>query len=264
MTTPVLQTPRPKLPRAVSAARVSSSVSKPSPARRERVEPLKVAIVDPDANARSSLDLLLSRMVVPPTSIVLECSTAAAFVQGGPPLALDAVFMDITMLASWRKVDWGRPAGPRPELVCVAASREDASRAFDLEAVDFLTKPFSEDRLLQTVRRLWLHRRETGIQNPSRTLTERQTQILELLRQGLSNKEIAKTLGRSHFTVRNHLSRLFQLFDVSHRVDLAAVSQSHAQNSHKPDLVQPRNPRANARFRPSTLKRQSAPNPLRT
>lgn len=187
--------------------------------------PLKVAIVDPDATARSRLNQLLSRTVTPRTSVVLECATADTFVLESPSLALDAVFVDITMPESWRLAERDSPSMFRQGLVFVAAGHEYASMAFDLEAADFLTKPYSEDRLLQTVRRLCRHRRSPGVPNASDALTERQVQILDLLGQGLSNKEIARALGLSHFTVRNHISLLFRSFEVSRRVELATVAR---------------------------------------
>jgi DNA-binding NarL/FixJ family response regulator len=190
---------------------------------RRTAGPLKVAIVDPDVAARSHLSRLLSGTVTPPTSVVLECSTTDIFLLEGVSVALDAVFADITMPGSWRLAEPGRPSLLRPELVFVASSHEYAAKAFDLEAADFLTKPFSEDRSLQTVRRLWRRCRSPRVQSRSDTLTERQTRILDLLSQGLSNKEIARALGVSHFTVRNNISLLFRLFEVSRRAELATV-----------------------------------------
>lgn len=190
---------------------------------RRTAGPLKVAIVDPDVAARSHLSRLLSGTVTPPTSVVLECSTTDIFVLEGVSVALDAVFADITMPGSWRLAEPGRPSLLRPELVFVASSDEYAAKAFDLEAADYLTKPFSEDRSLQTVRRLWRRCRSPRVQSRSDTLTERQTRILDLLSQGLSNKEIARALGVSHFTVRNNISLLFRLFEVSRRAELATV-----------------------------------------
>ncbi len=42
-------------------------------------------------------------------------------------------------------------------------------------------------------------------------LTDRQREILHHLLDGLSNKEIARQLGLSHFTVRNHVSNILRM-----------------------------------------------------
>jgi two-component system, NarL family, nitrate/nitrite response regulator NarL len=48
-------------------------------------------------------------------------------------------------------------------------------------------------------------------------LTPRQADIAALLQEKRSNKVIAKELGISHFTVRNHITVLMLLLDVDKR-----------------------------------------------
>ena len=48
-------------------------------------------------------------------------------------------------------------------------------------------------------------------------------QVLELLRAGRRNSEIADMLGRSPNTVRNQISELFQIFNVKSRAELVAA-----------------------------------------
>ena len=54
------------------------------------------------------------------------------------------------------------------------------------------------------------------------SLSRREHQILELLAEGLSNKEIGDSLRLSPFTVKNHLARIFPKLRVRSRT--AAVS----------------------------------------
>lgn len=56
---------------------------------------------------------------------------------------------------------------------------------------------------------------------PSSELTGRQREILALLIEDKSNKEIARALNISPLTVRNHISVLFRQFGVKRRKDLA-------------------------------------------
>ena len=108
----------------------------------------------------------------------------------------------------------------------VTAHHEHALRAFDLQAMDYLTKPVSDGRLRQSLTRVWSHCGRTETHSASdraladACLTDRQAEILSLLGEGLANKEIARVLGLSHFTVRNHLMALFRLYGVSRREDL--------------------------------------------
>lgn len=50
-----------------------------------------------------------------------------------------------------------------------------------------------------------------GPMAPSSPLTDRQREILDYLLRGLSNKEIGRKLGLSHFTVRNHVSNILRI-----------------------------------------------------
>jgi DNA-binding CsgD family transcriptional regulator len=55
-------------------------------------------------------------------------------------------------------------------------------------------------------------------------LTERQRQILRLVKSGLTNKEIAEDLGITDDGVKAHLSRLFLRYGVTNRVGLLAAA----------------------------------------
>lgn len=58
---------------------------------------------------------------------------------------------------------------------------------------------------------------------PEDDLTARQKDILSGVLRGLSNKEIGRELGISHFTVRNHVSRLLQHLAMPSRRQLRRV-----------------------------------------
>ena len=56
-------------------------------------------------------------------------------------------------------------------------------------------------------------------------ITPRQRQILELLAQGKSNKEMANTLHISANTIKNHLAKLYDQFSVSNRTQAVMKAQ---------------------------------------
>ena len=55
-------------------------------------------------------------------------------------------------------------------------------------------------------------------------LSEREREVLELVARGLTNKEVATTLGLSQFTVRNHLNHITEKLDVSDRTEAIVVA----------------------------------------
>lgn len=54
-------------------------------------------------------------------------------------------------------------------------------------------------------------------------LTERERQIMHLVSEGLSNKEIARRLNVTDGTIKVHLHHIFQKLDISNRTSLAAL-----------------------------------------
>ncbi|GAB4540646.1 MAG: response regulator transcription factor [Pleurocapsa sp.] len=58
-------------------------------------------------------------------------------------------------------------------------------------------------------------------------LSDREIGVLQLLKQGQSNKEIASNLHLSEGTVRNHLSNIFCKLDVRDRTQAALWAQQH-------------------------------------
>jgi len=55
--------------------------------------------------------------------------------------------------------------------------------------------------------------------NPNSPLTERETEVLNLLSRGLANKQIATTLGISEHTVKFHVSSIYQKLNATNRTE---------------------------------------------
>jgi two-component system LytT family response regulator len=116
---------------------------------------IKALIVDDEPAARRGLRLLLSRHA--DVEIVGECGSAPEIEPALESLAPDVVFLDVRMPGGTGIDALGRaPEGGRPLVVLVTAFEEHALEAFDVEAVDYLLKPFSDsafDRSLERVRK---------------------------------------------------------------------------------------------------------------
>ncbi len=192
-------------------------------------KPLRVAIVDDEPLARARMRRLLWELPQGQVVLVLECETAEDWLRLGPSESLDLVFLDIEMpgfdglsaVENW--------PGRKPQIVFVSAHHEYAVRAFDVQAADYLTKPVLSARLEAALdRAVMLHEAAKAIHDPWANLTERQREILALLMSQKSNKEVARSLALSHFTVRNHMSVLFRTFAVSGRRELIEVISATA------------------------------------
>ncbi len=121
--------------------------------------PLKVLIVDDEALARARLRTLLADCRAPAASVEAEAADAVQAMQCLQRQAFDVALIDIHMpgadgLALARAL---RSLALPPAVVFVTAHAEHALQAFELEAVDYLTKPVRLERLqaaLQKVQKL--------------------------------------------------------------------------------------------------------------
>jgi RNA polymerase sigma factor (sigma-70 family) len=96
-------------------------------------------------------------------------------------------------------------------------------RAMRLGALDFLTKPLSEDDLLEAVSRAtdksleaWAQRTEIeGLRKRLTRLTPRERQVSRLVATGMLNKQVAEALGTSEKTVKVHRGRAMAKLEVT-------------------------------------------------
>ena len=60
-------------------------------------------------------------------------------------------------------------------------------------------------------------------------LSQREVQVIQLVAQGLNNREIAKELGIGQYAVRNYVYKIYDKIGVSNRVELALWYASRIQ-----------------------------------
>ena len=65
-------------------------------------------------------------------------------------------------------------------------------------------------------------------------LTDRERQIMRLVSEGLSNKEIGRRLNITDGTIKVHLHHIFQKLEISNRTLLAALAISHKDGAGVP------------------------------
>jgi two-component system LytT family response regulator len=114
------------------------------------VTPLRALIVDDEALARETIRRLLEDD--PEVEIVGECSSGAEAVRSLREATPDILFLDVQM----PEVDGFevlRQAHPAAAVVFVTAHDTYAIRAFEAEALDYLLKPFDDERFHRTLAR---------------------------------------------------------------------------------------------------------------
>lgn len=114
---------------------------------------MRVLVVDDEAPARRKLTRLLGDAA--DVSVIGEAETGAGAVDAIRALQPDVVFLDIQM-PEGDGFDVVSGIGPEamPITVFVTAFDEHAVRAFEVEALDYILKPFTAERLAATLARL--------------------------------------------------------------------------------------------------------------
>jgi FixJ family two-component response regulator len=115
-------------------------------------------------------------------------------------------------------------------------------RAMKGGAVDFLTKPFRDQDMLDAVVKAIerdRERREAGkivayLQGLLETLTPREREVLALVSSGLLNKQIAAELGLAEITVKIHRGHIMKKMAAKSLADLVRKAETLGIRRNKP------------------------------
>ncbi|HEX8944700.1 MAG TPA: LytTR family DNA-binding domain-containing protein [Gemmatimonadaceae bacterium] len=114
--------------------------------------PIRVLIVDDEPLARQRIEDLLARE--PNVEIVGTADNGIAAIEAIRALKPDLLFLDVQMPGK-TGLEVARAIGPdaMPATIFVTAYDQHALQAFDLAALDYLVKPFDDERFEQAFRR---------------------------------------------------------------------------------------------------------------
>jgi FixJ family two-component response regulator len=107
------------------------------------------------------------------------------------------------------------------------------AQAMKAGAVDFLSKPFRDDELLQCIERALVRsaeqRRRSGEVDEARRLldllTPREFEVMQLVVAGMLNKQIAGELGTAEKTVKVHRGRAMRKLNVTSVAELVRLTE---------------------------------------
>ncbi|MFI0470265.1 response regulator [Saccharopolyspora sp. 5N102] len=196
---------------------------------------VRVLVVDDHPVVRAGLQALLAGDAG--IEVVGEAATAVEAVRLADAFRPDVVLMDLQLGDGVEGVEATRrllalDTPPRVLVLTTYDADTDITRAIDAGATGYLLKAGPPEELFQAIRaaaqgktmlspeiasRLLQRSRA-----PEQSLSAREVEILELLAQGLGNKELAKKLFISEATVKTHLVHIYSKLGVDSR--MAAVS----------------------------------------
>ncbi|MBX3610088.1 MAG: response regulator transcription factor [Hydrogenophaga sp.] len=117
---------------------------------------LKVLIVDDETLARSRMRTLLAECTEPRTDVVGEASNAVQAMDMIQRSHCELVLLDVHMpgVDGITLANTLRQMPAPPSIVFVTAYPEHAVSAFEVEAIDYLTKPVRRERLQQALQKV--------------------------------------------------------------------------------------------------------------
>ncbi len=209
--------------------------------------PFQALIVDDEPLARQRLRFLLGRQEA--FSLAAEAEDVPGAMRMLRAIAPDVVFLDVSLPGAdgFRLFEEVEPAR-LPAVVFVTAHEQHAVRAFEVEAVDFLLKPFDEARFSATLRRV---RRELE-RRGSPTATERSAApVADLTPEPRYPRRLAlRSAGRVTFLPVEEIDWI----DAAHNyVKIHAGGQIHTCRESLGDLAAKLDPRHFVRVHRSTI-----------
>jgi two-component system, LytTR family, response regulator len=117
--------------------------------------PLDALIVDDEPLARQTVRLLLGGD--PSVRVIDECASGVDALEVLRRHAVDLLFLDIQMPDLDGFATLARVTDRRPTTVVVSAFAEHAAHAFDLDVVDYVLKPFDDERFARALARAKRH-----------------------------------------------------------------------------------------------------------
>lgn len=199
---------------------------------------MKILLVDDHALFREGMHHIISQLGEQVEILDAACFSEAMAIAGNNP-NLDLVLLDLKMPDS-NGVDTVKlfhSSYPSVPIVVVSGTdyRNDIEYVMSSGAMGFISKASTSKDMLQALRLVLdgsiylppqlLH--QIGVADSRKSgrrwrinkygMTARQMEVLQHLSQGLSNKDIAQTVGLAEGTVKIHVAAIFQALHVNNR-----------------------------------------------
>ena len=199
---------------------------------------MHVLIADDHHLLRDTLELWFRQDKVEITTTADIEATLAALAEGGLP---DVILLDYGMpgmngLEGLSRV-LDAAGGVKVALMSGFAPREVVQQALDLGAVGFLPKSLPARTFVNAVRFMAMGEQYlplefmTSAEEPAtyhplvQKLSRREREVLRLLAQGQSNKEIARVLGLQEPTVKLHVTSIYRKLGSRNRAQAAVIAK---------------------------------------
>ncbi len=200
-----------------------------------------VFIIDDDAGMRASIQDLVESVGLRAESFATAQKFLSNVRRDSPGcLVLDVRLPDTSGLDLQQKLS---KAGFRTPIIFITGHADIPMtvRAMKSGAVEFLTKPFRDQNLLDVIHRALKRDRQirekqsqlAELQSRHNTLSAREREVMSLVVSGMLNKQIAAELGASETTVKIHRGRVMQKMQAKSLPDLVRMADRLTISTHR-------------------------------
>jgi two-component system NarL family response regulator len=209
----------------------TNSIAAETPRARERI---RVLCVDDHHVMLDGLSLLIGRQ--PDMEVIASATSGERAVELFASLLPDVTLMDLQLptMSGLQAISAIRKSHPNARIVVLTMYQgdEDIYRALEAGAAAYLLKDTLVEDLVTVIRDVHTgHKRlppdvaaALAARKAQPALTPREVEVVQLIAQGLRNKEIAVTLGISEQTVKVHVKNILAKLNVSDRSAVIAVA----------------------------------------
>jgi DNA-binding NarL/FixJ family response regulator len=197
---------------------------------------LRLLIVDDHIVMR--MGLVSAANTEPDLEVVAEAGNGLEAIEAFRLHQPDLVVLDLRMPKSdgFEVIRHLREESPQAHILVFSnyASGEEVYRALKSGATGFVVKDMSLERLLEAIRVVGQGQHYIPPEVSTRlsvrvasNLSQRESEVLQQLAKGMSNKEVGAALGLAENTIKVHLANIFTKLHVSDRTQavLAAIKQ---------------------------------------
>jgi DNA-binding NarL/FixJ family response regulator len=201
------------------------------------VSPITVLLVDDHLVVRSGLRALLGTQ--PDLHVIAEAASGEEAMDRVQEHSPDVVVMDLAMGAGMDGIEAIRKIRERNRSQAILVfttydSDADIVRAVDAGAMGYLLKDAAPEEIFSAIRGAVqgksvmsppvASRLFQQLRNPEEILTPREAELLSLLTEGLSNRELGRRLFISEATVKTHLAHIYAKLGVETRAAAIATA----------------------------------------
>ena len=201
------------------------------------MSPITVLLVDDHLVVRSGLRALLGTQ--PDLHVIAEAASGEEAMDRVQERSPDVVVMDLAMGAGMDGIAAIRRIRERNRSQAILVfttydSDADIVRAVDAGAMGYLLKDAAPEEIFSAIRGAVqgksvmsppvASRLFQQLRNPEEILTPREAELLSLLTEGLSNRELGRRLFISEATVKTHLAHIYAKLGVETRAAAIATA----------------------------------------